>query len=205
MDLREYIMKDRTITAQGIFQDPQRNIRPQLEARPGEEQPQQVGIPYAQGFAGYAMPPNASSRLPGALLPPGPPMRDFQTEAHSSGALDAVMLGNLIWWLGTVKRRGLALQQISLFLEAYEMSGHLTPSMAKLILRSMAELDTLEPPPPDQAFSPHDYADALLQLHDIICTPGYQVDRLVPLPPLLRPEQDYGNGAEGSDPEAESP
>ena len=77
--------------------------------------------------------------------------------------------------------------------------------MAKLILRSMAELDTLEPPPPDQAFSPHDYADALLQLHDIICTPGYQVDRLVPLPPLLRPEQDYGNGAEGSDPEAESP
>ena len=96
VDLREYIMKDRTITAQGIFQDPQRNIRPQLEARPGEEQPQQVGIPYAQGFAGYAMPPNASSRLPGALLPPGPPMRDFQTEAHSSGALDAVMLGNLI-------------------------------------------------------------------------------------------------------------
>jgi len=209
VDLREYIMKDRTITAQGIFQDPQRTLRPQPEARSGDEQALTLGVPYAQGFPGYAMPPSGAPRMSGAMTPAGPPMRDFQAEAHSSGALDAVMLGNLIWWLGTVKRRGLALQQISPFLEAYEMSGHLTPSMAKLILRSMAELDTLEPPPPDQIFSPHDYADALLQLHDIICTPGYQVDRLVPLPPLLRPNGqslgDHGNGDEGQDPEAESP
>ena len=98
------------------------------------------------------------------------------------------MLGNIIWWLGTVKRRGLSMQHLTPFLEAYEMSGHLTPSMAKLLLRSMADLDDLEEPPANHAFSPHDYTECLLQLHDIICTPGYVIDRLIPLPGVERLE-----------------
>ena len=203
VDLREYVMRERTITAQNIFQDPQRAIRPQVEVPAGQEQPP-PGSPFPPGYPGYLLPPMAPGAprgpgMAGAPILPGPPMRDLQSEPHASGALDAIMLGNLIWWLGTVKRRGLALQQISPFLEAYEMSGHLTPSMAKLILRSMAELDNLEPAPPDHSFSPHDYADALLQLHDIICTPGYQVDRLVPLPALLMPGMELDSQAPEED------
>ena len=181
IDLREFVMKDRTLLPPNVVQEaPPAPPRAPLTGREGEELP--GGAPPIQGFA--PMPPIPGG--PGARRP-GAPLRDLQSEAHSAGALDAVMMGNIIWWLGTAKRRGLSLQQVTPFLEAYEMSGHLTPAMAKLILRSMAELDDREDIRPDYTFSPHDYADALLQLHDIICTPGYVVDRLTPLPAPSRP------------------
>lgn len=52
----------------------------------------------------------------------------------------------------------------------------------------MADLDDLEEVPPDHSFSPQDYAECLLQLHDIVCTPGYQVDRLVLAPTIELPQ-----------------
>ena len=182
IDLREYIMKDRTLLAQYAPPEP----RPTAQRPEGAQEGQPVSVvPAVTGLP--FIPPIPGVRRAGGAL------RDLQSEAHSSGSLDAVMMGNIIWWLGTVKRRGLSLQQITPYLEAYENSGHLPPSMAKLILRSMAELDDLETLDPSRAFSPHDYADALLQLHDIICTPGYTVDRLIPpplpIPPAPVPEQ----------------
>ena len=180
VDLREFIMKDRTIFPQGPALQGTAPPRPPATDR-GQEELALVSPP----LQGFPMPP-----LTAVGRRMGPPLRDLQSESHSSGALDAVMLGNIIWWLGTVKRRGLSLQQLTPFLEAYEMSGHLTPSMAKLILRSMADLDDLEELPLNHGFSPHDYTDCLLQLHDIICTPGYVVDRLIPTPEVELPEND---------------
>jgi len=190
VDLREFIMKDRTLLADG----PQ-GARPPVPSRESEEH--SPGVPGMPAIPGIPMPP-MPSMTPGGRRP-GSTLRDLQSEAHAAGALDAVMMGNIIWWLGTAKRRGLSLQQVSPFLEAYEMSGHLTPSMAKLILRSMAELDDVEDVPRDRGFSPHDYADALLQLHDIICTPGYVVDRLVPPPAPPRPEAARRDAAPSQD------
>ena len=89
------------------------------------------------------------------------------------------MMGNIIWWLGTAKRSGLTLQLLTPILETYEMSGTITHSISKLILRSMADLDALYENMPGDEFSPQDYADGLLQLHDIICTPGYVVERMI--------------------------
>ncbi len=95
------------------------------------------------------------------------------------------MMGNIIWWLGTAKRSGLTLQLLTPILETYEMSGTITHSISKLILRSMADLDALHENMPGNEFSPQDYADGLLQLHDIICTPGYVVDRTIAHIPAL--------------------
>ena len=113
------------------------------------------------------------------------PHSDDQNGLHPSGNLDVKMMGNIIWWLGTVKRRGLTLQLLTPLLEAYEMSGNLSPIMSKMILRSMADLDNLETDVTRNEFSSQDYADCLLQLHDIICTPGYVVDRMVPQIPAI--------------------
>lgn len=110
-----------------------------------------------------------------------PPL--LQSGPHPSADLDPAMLGNVIWWMGTVKRRGLSLQQIAPFLETYEMSGHLTPTMAKLILRSMAQMDEQQGESSAGGFSPQNYTECLIQLHDILCTPGYRIDRLVPPSP----------------------
>lgn len=205
VDLREFIMKDRTLLPPHIVADGPTGGAPQRPPGTGQEGEERFpGVPGMPGMPGIPMPP-MPQMTPGGRRP-GSTLRDLQSEAHSAGALDAVMMDNIIWWLGTAKRRGLSLQQVSPFLEAYEMSGHLTPSMAKLILRSMAELDDVEDVPRDHIFSPHDYADALLQLHDIICTPGYVVDRLVPPPTPPRPDaaalRDAAPSQEDSEPKA---
>ena len=113
------------------------------------------------------------------------PPSDYRNGPHPSGSLDAAMMGNIIWWLGTAKRSGLTLQLLTPILETYEMSGTITHSISKLILRSMAALDALYENMPGDEFSPQDYADGLLQLHDIICTPGYVVDRTIAHIPAL--------------------
>ena len=79
------------------------------------------------------------------------------------------MLGNVISWLGTVKGRGLALHQITPYLEVYEKTGYLTPVMVRVILRSMADLDQLFETPSEREFSPQKYSQCLRELHDIIC------------------------------------
>ena len=126
-------------------------------------------------------------------LPPVPDVRRAQPIAaprgqpDGSGGLDVFMLGNLIWWLGTMKRRGLSLQTVSPFLEAYEMAGYITPTMSKLVLRSMADLDQMEGSSPGRAFAPQDYSECLRQLHYIICIPEYTVEQISP-PPEVQPQ-----------------
>ena len=101
----------------------------------------------------------------------GPP---YQGRTPGSEALDARMLENLIGWLGTVKANGLSLHLITPYLEAYEASGYLTPIVAKVILRAMADLDQLVGTSSEQESSPQDYSDCIRYLHQIVCTPGYE-------------------------------
>ena len=108
---------------------------------------------------------------------PAEPPSDYRSGPHPNENLDAAMMGNIIWWLGTAKRSGLTLQLLTPILETYEMTGTITHSISKLILRSMADLDALDDDTSRNEFSPQGYADGLLQLHDIICTPGFVVDR----------------------------
>ena len=97
---------------------------------------------------------------------------------QSTYSVDATTMSNIIWWLGSVKQRGLTLQQVSPFLDAYETAGYLSPAMSKLIIRSMAELGAPNQAVHNESFAPQEFADCLLQLNNIVCTPGYIVDRV---------------------------
>ena len=86
--------------------------------------------------------------------------------------MDAVKMGHIIAWLGTVTNRGLSPQQLKPFLQSYEQSGHLTSTMAQLTYKSLEDLDGAQGGNPNQTFSASEYAECLLELHEIICNPG---------------------------------
>ena len=81
---------------------------------------------------------------------------------------------NIIWWLGTARRRGITLGQLSPFIEAYEMSGYMSPLVSKLIYKTMAHLADEEAAPTNQQM-PQDFSDGLMQLNEIITTPGFDI------------------------------
>ena len=194
MDLREFIMRERTIFPEGVL-DPPRAMR--VEERRTENN----GDSLVRGGTSRApiqrvdlvFPESGSVETPEArqqvnlAMPKGGNAHPADTQVvnqpmtqQGTYSVDATMMSNIIWWLGTVKQRGLTLQQISPFLEAYEMSGHLGPAMAKLIIRSMADLATPDQVRHNDSFAAQEFADCLLQLNNIICTPGYIVDRGLP-------------------------
>jgi hypothetical protein len=119
-------------------------------------------------------------------------------------SVDATMMSNIIWWLGSVKQRGLTLQQVSPFLDAYETAGYLSPAMSKLIIRSMAELGAPNQAVHNESFAPQEFADCLLQLNNIVCTPGYIVDRGLALKPseLIVPSTESRENAAGELPKS---
>ena len=150
VDLREFLMKDRTIF-------------PQLPLRNGTSTVALRQI-------------NSGVPAPASVAPRDIPIASALTENHldrrSLEGLDTEMLSNFIAWLGSVKKMGLSLQQITPYLEAYEASGYLQPVLLKVILRSMADLDQLSDNDPDRIFSPEEYATCIGQLHRIICEPN---------------------------------
>jgi hypothetical protein len=84
------------------------------------------------------------------------------------------MMKNIIWWLGTARRRGITLGQLSPFIEAYEMSGYMSPLVSKLIYKTMAHLADEEATPSSQQM-PQDFSDGLMQLNEIITVPGFDI------------------------------
>ena len=151
VDLREYMMKDRTVFSQ-----------PDVGPRKGTPAPLPPRVIYAKeprSQAGAAA-TNGHSAAPSF----GP----FGPGSHGEG-MDPLMMGRVIEWLGTVQQRGLSLQQVTPFLEAYEAAGYLPPIMLKVLLRSLADLDQLTDPPPEEEFSPEQYSECIGELHDIIC------------------------------------
>jgi len=154
VDIREYMMKDRTVFSQ-----------PKVGTRNGTPAPLPPRVIYAkepQPQTG-SIPSNGHS----AMHDFGP----FGPGPHGEG-MDPLMLGKVIQWLGTVQQRGLNLQQVNPFLEAYEASGYLPPIMLKVLLRTLADLDQMTDPPPDDDFYPERYSECIGELHDIICAVG---------------------------------
>jgi len=152
VDLREFLMKNRTIF-------------PQVHAPMPTPTPQNLAVDSAQDPTFAPAPSSAAPATTGALTS----RQGLQISVHSATALDTEMLGKFIEWLGSVKRMGVSLHQITPYVEAYETSGYLQPLMVKVILRSMADLDQLIPIPPEQEFSTEDYAECVGRLHQIIC------------------------------------
>ena len=87
---------------------------------------------------------------------------------------DATMMKNIIWWLGTARRRGITGGQLSPFIEAYEMSGYMSPLVSKLIYKTMAHLADEEAGTSNQQM-PQDFSDGLMQLNEIITVPGFDI------------------------------
>ena len=89
---------------------------------------------------------------------------------------DSTMMKNIIWWLGTARRRGITLNQLSPFIEAYEMSGYMSPLVSKLIYNTMAQLADEDSTTAAQRM-PQDFSDGLMQLNEIITTPNYDIQQ----------------------------
>ena len=163
VDLREFLMKKGTIF-------------PQVPSPTPHSTPTNLTADLAQG------PEPASS--PAAPAPTGAPasLQDRPVSVHGATSLDTEMLGKFIEWLGSVKRMGVSLQQLTPYVEAYEASGYLQPVMVKVILRSMADLDQRVAAPPEQEISTEEYATCVGNFHRIICSSQYG-DRTYMAPP----------------------
>lgn len=149
VDMREHMMKNRTVFAQ-----------------PEVDSPRRAPSPLPPRLVHTKEPPAAKDIVPASGNKA--PMGRFGPGSQTNG-MDPAMLGNVISWLGTVKQMGISLQQVTPFLEAYEDSGYLPPIMLKVLLRSLADLDQMTETPPENEFSPERYSECIGQLHDIVC------------------------------------
>ncbi len=190
VDIREFMMQQRAISPQSVFGALQPEAANDLAAMEGAQASSPAGS--QPGTPQTPSTPPAMNPAPGAggQYPMGPSPLDSQGDGTARHGLDPTRMGHIIWWLGTVKSRGLSLKQIKPFLQAYEMSGHLTPAMAKLTYRLLEDLQEVEAPSVDRVFSSQEYSDCLLQLHDIICTPEYRPSDGSQLPPRPMGKQD---------------
>lgn len=105
--------------------------------------------------------PSLGTALQGAMVDP-----------QSRYSMGAIKMGHIIRWLGTVARKGLSPSHFRPFLQTYQQSGHLTPEMAALTLSSLEHLEYAMGRS-SQPNSTAEYSDCLLELHEIICNPGY--------------------------------
>jgi len=121
------------------------------------------------------------------------------TALAPSSINDSTMMKNIIWWLGTARRRGITLNQLSPFIEAYEMSGYMSPLISKLIYKTMAQLADGESTTGGQRM-PQDFSDGLMQLNEIITTPNYDIQQKNLTPDQLGPvDQLTSNPDENND------
>ena len=92
-------------------------------------------------------------------------------DMYKSPQLDTSTVGSMIWWLGTIKRRGLSLRQFAQFLEAYETSGlldHSTVRLVKVMIRAMEDAVYMGPAD-EHVGTSEEYAECLLQFSEIFC------------------------------------
>ena len=215
VDLREFIMKDRTIFPDGVMEPPR-------ATRVEERRTEDIGDSRERGAPSQRVDlvfPESGTAQPAETLQQATPTQQVNLVIPKAGnaqtaaaqlvnqpvapqntySVDATMMSNIIWWLGSVKQRGLTLQQVSPFLDAYETAGYLSPAMSKLIIRSMAELGAPNQAVHNESFAPQEFADCLLQLNNIVCTPGYIVDHGLALKPseLIVPSTESRENAAG--------
>lgn len=83
-----------------------------------------------------------------------------------SGRLDANLVVNLVRWAGNVRAR-IGEGQLEDFLNVYQLTGNLPPTVGKLILKA-AKLDAVAVEPVEQGFELEQIIDSLLKLHGIV-------------------------------------
>ena len=165
IDVKEFVMKGRSVNpaqrpepARPVVETP----TPEVVA---EESP--ADLPSEEGINW-----EPSERIAASTWDSIPSAKD--TALAPTNMNDATMMKNIIWWLGTARRRGITLGQLSPFIEAYEMSGYMSPLVSKLIYKTMAHLADEEAAPSSQQM-PQDFSDGLMQLNEIITVPGFDI------------------------------
>ena len=71
----------------------------------------------------------------------------------------------------------MTLHQVAPFIDAYEMSGYMSPTVAKLIYRTMAEMDATTDPTLPSPPMPQDFSEGMMQLNEIVTSPGHAISR----------------------------
>ena len=163
IDLREFMMKGHSISSPSVFEGVQPQSPNGVSVGAGEQNSPSPKI-------SRDAPPDPDLAQP--YSEPAP--QNAPSEARGRYAMDAVKMGHIIAWLGTVTSRGLSPKHLKPFLQSYEQSGHLTSTMAQLTYKSLEDLDGAQGGQPNQSFSASEYAECLLELHEIICNPGYE-------------------------------
>ena len=183
IDLKEFIMKGRTILPENPPITNRSPLQETVTEEPRESPQTDELIPTLDAQA-----PDAEPETLMVSAEPNPTeSAEFQRAGFISSVPvqagpavpqpDATMMNNLIWWLGMAKRRGITLRQLSPFIEAYEMSGYMSPMIAKLIYRTMAEMESSNETSQTAAQVPQDFSEGLMQLNDIICSPEHALKR----------------------------
>ena len=145
---------------QGTLQSQESAVRPQIANEPKHIGPAPQSTPVT--------PP-----IPFPQFAPAPVLPGIEANAQAGLSMDAIKMGNILRWLGTVARKGLSASHLEPYLQAYEKSGLLTREMAALTYRSLEHMEYAMGRT-HQSYSTTEYSDCVLELHEIICNPGYK-------------------------------
>ena len=189
IDMRELVMKDSNIFAMPSKRKPEiRQIPPVIT----EENPtlnndhmdnDELDDPYENTESNFTD-EDAPESMTVHHVTESSSLLNFQVESSQITRLmpkSGDLVANLTVWLGSVKMRGVSLTQMLPFLEAYQGSGHLDSLSMRLIIKAMADLDILDPTHLTQPFSSTDYAQCLMELHEVIKnSPDFENKELPP-------------------------
>tara|TARA_B110000116_G_C16748875_1_gene542330 strand:+ start:55 stop:720 length:666 start_codon:yes stop_codon:yes gene_type:complete len=189
IDMRELVMKDSNIFAMPSKRKPEiRQIPPVIT----EENPtlnndhmdnDELDDPYENTESNFTDEDTPESMTVHHVTESSS-LLNFQVESSQITRLmpkSGDLVANLTVWLGSVKMRGVSLTQMLPFLEAYQNSGHLDSLSMRLIIKAMADLDILDPTHITQPFSSTDYAQCLMELHEVIKnSPDFENKELPP-------------------------
>ena len=186
IDLREFVMKGSATLVTSVFEAPSASpsnghvvAHENQDSSPPLDQPIP---PQATRIIAEDEQIIAASREPSPVSDTSPveiaqsaPATVFQTPnryPQSNDPMDIVRMGHMIRWLGTVAEGGLSPKQLKPFLQAYERSGQLTPTLALFTYGMLEEMES------DRSrfsltCSPAEVSKFLHELHEIIINPGY--------------------------------
>jgi hypothetical protein len=176
VDVKEFVMKGKSVNAERS---------PIIEARPTTADTDMRNTNEEPYVDAYSVDQDAVTDLDSITISGSPVPTGWVASSHDketnnalaqSSINDSTMMKNIIWWLGTARRRGITLNQLSPFIEAYEMSGYMSPLVSKLIYKTMAQLADDDKATVSQSM-PQDFSDGLMQLNEIITTPNYDIQQ----------------------------
>ena len=173
VDVKEFVMKGRSVSAEPITEVSNRSTDITADTQGIiEDLPDDSSFNVFDSEAG----PNSDTLEESPGSPGSAVVAQDKTALAPSNINDSTMMKNIIWWLGTARRRGITLGQLSPFIEAYEMSGYMSPLISKLIYKTMAQLAD-EESTTSTNHMPQDFSDGLMQLNEIITSPNFDIQQ----------------------------